>query len=348
MTQQKFKQLRDRGFPANAAIELTRRCNLRCDYCFVTPCPSELSTAQVFDALDRLADAGIISLILTGGEPFLRGDIIAILDYIVKKRFFDTAILSNGTVLTRDHIDFLRDYADFFGFLRFTFFSHHASLHDAFTGVQGSFDRTLAAADALQTAGVRTMVIINLTEANIDTIDETKAFFYDRGFTVHIGSTKINATEHIRTAYAPTTTKRFYKKYLSLTVGDGVEIMRKRFEENLGDDPFEDLLCEKLFGMVTILANGDIVPCPSFRNHTISNIIIDNRSIDEIIHTSDLYRELRALKRSHLEQCRECRFKRFCILCPGMMYSENGSWKKPMQQTCNYAHAYYETLYEQR
>jgi radical SAM protein with 4Fe4S-binding SPASM domain len=124
--------------------------------------------------------------------------------------------------------------------------------------------------------------------------------------------------------------------------------MRSRFEENLHHDPFNNLLCGNLLGNVTILANGDIVPCASFRSHSIGNITSDSRPIYEIVQTSNLYRELRTLQRSDLEKCGSCRFVRFCILCPGMMFSENGSWREPMRQTCNYAQAYYETLYEQR
>jgi MoaA/NifB/PqqE/SkfB family radical SAM enzyme len=165
MTLKKFKDLHDRGYPTTASIELTTRCNLACDYCFVTPSSSELTTIQLCETLDRLADSGIMSLLLTGGEPFLRSDILAILEHVVQRRFFDTVILSNGTVLTSDHIVFLREHAKYFGYIRFTFFSHHAAAHDAFTGTAGSFDRTLAAADALHAAGVRTMVIVNLIQS---------------------------------------------------------------------------------------------------------------------------------------------------------------------------------------
>lgn len=343
---EKMQALRQRGFPTGAAIELTTRCNLSCKYCFVTPSPSELTTSELCSVIDRLAESGIISLLLTGGEPFLRTDIMTILDHIISRNFFDTVILTNGTCISWDHITLLQNHKKYFGYIRFSFFSHKPQVHDAFTGEKGSFDAALAAADALHTAGVTVWVIINLTESNIDTLDETTSFFKDRGFQTHIGPTKINTTEEIKEDFAQTTSISFYRKYLSRTTPEGRKILREKFETQCLHDPFNNLLCEKMFGMFSILANGDMVPCLSFRNHTIGNILTDHRPVHEIARSSAFYRELRNTKRSDVDPCRTCRFVNFCILCPGMMFSENGTWRRPMKQTCNYATAYYEMLYE--
>ncbi len=344
----KFEELHKRFYPTTASIELTTRCNQACDYCFIEPSSTELTTSQLCDVLDRFTDAGIVSLLLTGGEPFIRTDILQILDHAVKKRFFDVVILTNGTLITAEHISFLARHSKYFGYIRFSFFSHNARLHDSFTKTNGSFDRALAAADALHAAGVRVFVIVNLTESNLDSLNETKSFFSERDFEVHIGSLKINSNDYIRRAYAPTTTKSFLKRYLSLSSGDGAGFMRECFEENIKTFPFEGYLCKSLLGHVAIRADGSIVPCLSFRSHSISNITEDRRPIHEIVRESSLYAELRSLRRTDLDKCGSCRFVRFCVLCPGIMYSENKTWKKPMRQTCNYAEAYYETIYKNR
>ncbi|MBN1578964.1 MAG: radical SAM protein [Chitinispirillaceae bacterium] len=342
---QKIESLAMRGFPVSGAIELTTRCNLGCRYCFVDPRQSELSTRQLFTALDRFADAGVMSLLLTGGEPFLREDILDILAYIVEKRFFQTVILSNGTLLRDDHINFLIEHTAHIGYLRFSFFSHLAPVHDAFTRQPGSFELALANADRLKRGGVEIVVIINLTEENIGALPATKSFFRCRGFQVAVGVSKVYTDDRIHRVCGQTTTFEFYKRYLSFVDEEGRQAMRSTFESACSRGDGGDLLCESLFGMIALLAGGDITPCLSFRNAPIGNITRDQRPLKEILSESPLIKRLRSLRRSDLEPCNSCRFVRYCILCPGMILSETGSFDKPLAQTCNHTKALYETIY---
>ncbi|MBT4075981.1 MAG: radical SAM protein, partial [Gammaproteobacteria bacterium] len=63
------------------AINLTRRCNLSCEHCYLdadelnTPSANELSTQDVKDLLDQIAQhhEGTM-IVLTGGEPLIRTD----------------------------------------------------------------------------------------------------------------------------------------------------------------------------------------------------------------------------------------------------------------------------------
>ncbi len=345
--QQKLRSLRSRGFPSAGSIELTRRCNLRCKYCFIEPSSeAELSTDQLRSVLDRMADAGILTLLLTGGEPFIRDDILDIFDHAIRRKFFEMSILSNGTLMTDRHIRFLIANSSYFGYIRFSFFSRSPRVHDAFTCVPGSFHRALACADSLKSGGFRVVAIVNLTEENVDDLAATKAFFSSRGFEIQVGASKICTSDRIRPICGPTTTREFYKRYLGGISEKGRAAMRLAYKALDADTGRENFLCENLFGMVSILATGDVVPCLSIRDCAISNVITDDRPLPEILRASPLIKSLRSLRRSDIEPCGSCRFLRYCILCPGMMYAENGSFVKPIEQSCNYANALYETLFQ--
>lgn len=64
------------GLPIAGNFELTSNCNFNCKMCYVhTPNHKELMTAEEWIALGRTArDAGMVFLLLTGGEPLLRPD----------------------------------------------------------------------------------------------------------------------------------------------------------------------------------------------------------------------------------------------------------------------------------
>jgi radical SAM protein with 4Fe4S-binding SPASM domain len=342
--QKKLNALHKRGFPTNGAIETTTRCNLSCDYCCIKSYPNgEMNTSQIREAITRLAEAGVHQLLLTGGECFIRNDIIDILSCIVENRFFNTVILSNGTLLNEKHINYLIKHSTYFSYLRFSFFSHIPERHDRFTGVKGSYAAAFNNATALLNGGVPMAVILNLLEDNIDTIKESESFFRDRNFRVYIGLTKDFNSDYIKKAYASTTSVAFYEKFYHLyspctqfdSNDSSTEMSQTKRPEDLP-------LCRGLSAMVALKANGDIVPCLSFSHHSYSNITTDKRPLHDIITGSRLYNQLQTLNRSHIPACSSCEYVNFCVLCPGMIYNEHGSFNHPQQQTCNLAKAYHE------
>jgi radical SAM protein with 4Fe4S-binding SPASM domain len=82
-------------------FELTYRCNFSCKHCYVPHSyrkKGELSTEQIFSVLDQLVEIGCFYLGFTGGEPFIRDDIIDILWY-AKKKGFQIIIYTNGSLI---------------------------------------------------------------------------------------------------------------------------------------------------------------------------------------------------------------------------------------------------------
>ena len=75
-------EIRKYRTPQDGAFELTVRCNLHCKMCFVRHDDAETSAlmrteknaGEWVDMAGQAARAGTVSLLLTGGEPFLRDD----------------------------------------------------------------------------------------------------------------------------------------------------------------------------------------------------------------------------------------------------------------------------------
>jgi MoaA/NifB/PqqE/SkfB family radical SAM enzyme len=89
------QQIRDKvvvkRIPLSGDIELTFRCNLRCVHCYCNlplndqeAIENELTTEEVFNILDQIAEAGCLWLLITGGEPLLRKDFLEIYTYAKK------------------------------------------------------------------------------------------------------------------------------------------------------------------------------------------------------------------------------------------------------------------------
>lgn len=87
-------------------FELTYRCNFSCAHCYVPSCykekskENELSTNEIFSILDQLAEIGCLYLGFTGGEVFVREDILDILWY-AKRKGFEIIIYTNGSLINK-------------------------------------------------------------------------------------------------------------------------------------------------------------------------------------------------------------------------------------------------------
>ncbi|MBM4039414.1 MAG: radical SAM protein [Planctomycetes bacterium] len=141
----------------SVAFELTPRCNQRCLYCYNAwreegaPVGGELSTGQVCGLVDKvLAEAELGHVTLTGGEPFLRADLLDIIGH-VNARGLPVAIISNGRLVDDRLAAALaaRDVA----YVQVTLLGPDAATHDALCGA-GSFDGVTRAAARLVAAGV--------------------------------------------------------------------------------------------------------------------------------------------------------------------------------------------------
>lgn len=79
-------------------FELTYRCNFFCKHCYVPSSyrnKGELPLPEVFSLIDQLREIGCFYLGFTGGEPFMRSDIMDILWY-AKRSGFEVIVYTNG------------------------------------------------------------------------------------------------------------------------------------------------------------------------------------------------------------------------------------------------------------
>ena len=100
--------------PEHAYFSLTNRCNLRCKMCDIPKYSSkeedELSTKELKNIIFQIKEMGIQHLILSGGEPLLRKDLLELVEYAVAKDIKMVDIITNGTLLNDDFIKKLIKY----------------------------------------------------------------------------------------------------------------------------------------------------------------------------------------------------------------------------------------------
>jgi MoaA/NifB/PqqE/SkfB family radical SAM enzyme len=151
------------------------RCNLRCGFCYVGALlnlEGEWRRELPLEALQRaFPDRAGLQVSLTGGEIFVRKDILDVLEMFRQKGYACGYLTTNGTLIDQQRADALAELARV-GFLKHVSVSLDGpkDLHDAARGITGTFERTAAGLRRLQEAarrkGAPLRVTVNTTVAH--------------------------------------------------------------------------------------------------------------------------------------------------------------------------------------
>jgi len=143
-----FKYLTKGGL-FNINLEVTKRCNARCNFCDYW---KEKPTGELSDYVEVVRKLDPLSVSLTGGEPLLRADLPELIASLRRSfGFLFISLITNGSLLTRengvalwkaglDELSISLDYLD--------------ERHDEGRGIHGLAGHILALAPRLGSAGV--------------------------------------------------------------------------------------------------------------------------------------------------------------------------------------------------
>lgn len=336
----------------NAMVALTKRCNASCDFCYVVDDYTEdLPTKSIFEILDKLADAGIINISLTGGEPFIRKDILEIISYAIKKDFWKVNIFTNGSLIQDNHIRFLIENSLHLGVIQLSAFSHLSEIHDMYMGIPGSLNKVIELSTKLKNAGIYVFIAFNVLDINYTMIRETVSFFKELGLAVGLGYQKIITTDaHNKKSQnmellKNVTSVDFYCDMLNYYNEKSLLYEKDRFSKGNSDEIYsgDKYLCDGIITTIDIDSQGNIRPCVSFNDLIIGNIF-EEGTLYELVQKSDELKKIKSLRMSDLHLCKTCKHKYSCNVCIGMIHSETGCLDKPSEQFCNYAKAVEEFL----
>lgn len=100
-----FQKAAINHIPVSGTFELTPRCNLSCEMCYIrmsaeeqASCGAELTADEWLSLGEEVVNAGMVYLLLTGGEPLLRSDFEQIYSGLAEMGILLT-LNTNGTLI---------------------------------------------------------------------------------------------------------------------------------------------------------------------------------------------------------------------------------------------------------
>ena len=195
---------------------VTGRCNLRCRHCYMSA-PDykyhDLSTEECLNIVRQFQEAGVLTVTITGGEPFVRPDLFQILEAILQAGIGIAQIYTNGLLLNDGILEW---------FLQrgikpeFVLSYDCVGCHDWMRGVDHVEGPTLDAIRLLKSKGFSVMIETALCARNFGALLETYELLKSLDVDYWKASQVFEAGKWAETGEGQMALEPLYEGYLSL------------------------------------------------------------------------------------------------------------------------------------
>lgn len=325
--------------PYLIALNLTERCNLACDHCYLDAkilkegASDELSTSEIKTLLDDIATVGSEAMVvLTGGEPLLRKDIAELAEHASSKGLM-VVVGTNGVLLKPERIAQLQK-AGVAG-VGVSVDSLNPDLHDSFRGRKGAWSKTMTAIDACVAAEMPFQIHFSATDETADEIDDMVAFAQDSGAMVlNVFFMVCTGRGEKYSGISPEKYENVLRKVAQAARREKRLMVRAKCAPHfkriaMEMDPewpitsahgYDAGGCIAATRYARVTPNGNVTPCPFMENSVGS---VREKSFTEIWNDAPVLQELRAPK---LEgRCGACEYQNLCGGCRARPLARDGN-----------------------
>ncbi len=304
-------------------LELSRRCNLRCVYCYAASGiarPDELSLQTILGVVDQAVDLGARKIIvLGGGEPLLYPDLFTVIDHILKAGA-DADLFTNGMLITPEIAKKLyqRKVA-----VVVKMNSRDPEIQDFLAGHDGAFAAINRGIEHLVAAGypseghslgIETVVC----QQNYAELPDIWRWARKRGIIPYVEMMTMQgrATEHPELEVDAAGVKDLFERLAAIDAAEFGNTWTPH-------PPLAASQCARHEYSCTVTSTGEVQPCPGV--NVVAGNVRDNRLVD-ILRQSKEIQDLRNIRRNIKGKCGECEFGEYCYGCRGHAYQVTGDY----------------------
>lgn len=336
-SEQLHAKVSQQRIPINGTFEVTMRCNLRCEHCYLPFGQRagirrvELNLPEIQRIFSEIADSGCLWLLLTGGEPFLRKDFLQIYDDAKRKGFLVT-IFTNGTLLTEKIVDHLADWRPFS--IEISIYGATQATYERVTGIPGSYARCMRGIELLLERGLPLELKSVLITLNQHELMQMKQLSESLGLEFRFDPV-INAG--IDGSLYPTQYRLSPEQIITAEIQDPdrSEKWPKVYEEFHGVqiEPHKMYTCGAGRSGFHIDATGKLCLCLSARAPH-----FDLRQGSFQQGWENFLPDVLELEFSQTFACSQCELRTVCAQCPAMGLTEMGDPEARVPFICQLAH----------
>lgn len=349
-----------KGMPVSGTFELTPRCNLSCKMCYIHMTGEEQAsrgrelTTEEWLAVGRQAvDAGMVYLLLTGGEPMLRKDFTAIYSEMVRMGVV-VSVNTNGTLITPEILECFKKHPP--ETVNVTLYGASPETYGGLCGVRGGYEKAFEGVRSLVSAGVRVVINTTFTARNAKDMEALVAFAKEVGAPIRTAAYTFppvrNQHEDSRISLTAEEQGRLNARFEYLTStpqqrATKAAFLRKAMEAE--EARVKDILptrgdplgCMAGRGQFWMAWNGEMYPCGMLSDYAV-------KPSEGGMDFADMWRQTHTRTETIYlpAACVECALRRVCPSCAAVTHSNHGDTAKPVEGMCTYTKTYVNTFLE--
>lgn len=296
-------------------FDLLIPCNLRCRHCYLDFSETDIMPFKdVCSYLDQLADHGCAEITFTGGEIFLRRDLLDIIAYAQEKGFlFD--LLTNGNYINEEKAEQLSKH--YIQTVQISLYGTTAPIHEAVTKKAGTFEKSVNAARFLIERGVPVRFGYFIQQDNFEDAFRFPEFARAMGakfnFDTKLVPNRNGSMELLRYGVTLQQQAELY--------GSGLLTRETKF------------FCTAALSKARITARGDVFPC-----ELINTVIMGNlrkQTLAEIWGSQFRARLREDILNYKPNRCGSCGHTSDCEPCAAMRgFNQEGHMEAPVSEAC--------------
>lgn len=335
-------------------IKVTNRCNLRCSYCYADSGEgeaNELTIEEIENLLIELKPKNYNKIVITGGDPLMRKDIVEILKTC--KKYGKVQILTNGTI---GNAELYREIMEIVDAIQISLDSYEEIHHDKNRG-KGSFVRAVNTVKTLTHINNKKVIV-----AMTPTPDYMPDIVEMIKFCLNMNVRQLHINRFVPYGRAKTFENKLNMEQFYKWVDRGYDFLRniyinyyKQNKEFIFNIDVSNDLCNQVYSkgrktscgvncnQISIDSNGNVYLCPSLHieEFELGNIRTDN--ITEIMEKSkQKYGEIDV---EMLSKCKNCEIKYYCGRgCRAIAFNETGDLYGQERNCDNYRNRVFDLM----
>ena len=350
ITEYLYRKASVNNIPLSGTFEITPLCNMDCKMCYVKISKEKQSKIRPLrrgeewlQLAENLKKAGMLYLLITGGEPFLHPDIKEILTGLHKMGFL-VSINSNGTLIDEKTIEWLKNCPPYR--INISLYGKDDDTYSRLCSNSKGFTQVSRAITLLKDAGISIKLNCSITPYNKDDVDAMFDFANKNGLVLQTAAYMFPPArkdvslvgKNVRLTPKEAAFYSAYTEYLS--------IGRDRFlglENNLSLPTDSDDNCAKVGDGIRCRAGkcsfwvtweGYLIPCGMFPCVNAKNVFEN----DFLTIWKELVAEVNNIRLP--KECANCSLKNNCRACGAMVVTESGNFTDVPQYRCEMTKAY--------
>ena len=344
------------GLPLSGTFEVTPCCNMACKMCYVRKTKAEqeaiapLRTPEEWLQLGECAkEAGMLYLLITGGEPFLYTGIKEVLMGLHYMGLI-ISINTNGTMIDSQTIEWLKKCPP--SRFNVTLYGASDETYERLCGNPKGFTQATQAIRLLKEAGFTVKINCSVTPHNVNDLEGIFAFAKEEELVIQATSYMFPPVRRdanmigVNERFTPEEAAYQAARITALTDGEEMFLERMKNHAPLSlpaeleeecpqiEAEGDGIRCRAGKCSFWITWEGNMLPCGIFPNEN-SNNVFDLGFEKAWMNVREKTREIRLPVK-----CKACELRDQCKACAAMVITESGNFHTVPEYRCHMSKKY--------